>query len=67
MRACENRITQIHRLVEGELTSEQESELNEHLQECPSCAEQMREFLRLKSVIEETLDAEIKRQNGAKP
>jgi len=59
MKSCERRISQLHLLLDDELTSGQEEELNEHLQKCEICAGRMRELMQMKAVVEERLDAHI--------
>ncbi|NQU08123.1 MAG: FecR domain-containing protein [Candidatus Abyssubacteria bacterium] len=52
---CEERISRIHMLVEGELSTQEAKELNEHLLECEQCSNKSREFSEMKSLIEDTL------------
>jgi hypothetical protein len=57
MRICEDNIARLHKLVEDELEPDAAEGLREHLGACPRCTSQRTEFERLKTVIEEGLDA----------
>lgn len=56
MNPCEEKVSRIHRLVEGELDASATEEMRAHLSECPKCSETYEELMRLKIIIEESLD-----------
>ncbi|MBQ7896218.1 MAG: zf-HC2 domain-containing protein [Oscillospiraceae bacterium] len=56
MIGCEYYQELISQLIDGELTKDEESELAEHLQNCPECAAMHRAFAELSAIMEEDME-----------
>lgn len=66
MNPCEQNEARIHRLVENELSAPEAAELMRHIDECGKCAEAMRAYQEMKSLIEGKLATEIDLSDEAK-
>jgi len=62
---CEWRLSQLHRLAEGELRLEDTPGLEDHLRECPHCSGQLQAFEETKSLLQESLAAEFELPDAA--
>ena len=65
METCEWKLSQLHRLAEGELRLEDAPGLEEHLRDCPHCSEQIQKFEETKTLLQESLAAEFELPDAA--